>query len=215
MKEQEGTPHKEINVMPETKPNTAKLHGGGGREFARQGASFAKDVSENSKATAEETMTALEKTYSIVATGAADFHHQWIEIVRFNTNSTLDFAQQLLGVFADVEIIVVRGSIVPDLTCLICQVAYIQHGMTKAFHAEGLYTFGIDTSPTEGIDEGEPIVPLIVPNGVGVCRDDGPQVVSESKVYRGAIVQGSDTHVQYMAGGFGSFTCQAVNEVGV
>ena len=89
--------------MPETKPNTAKLHGGGGREFARQGASFAKDVSENSKATAEETMTALEKTYSIVATGAADFHHQWIEIVRFNTNSTLDFAQQLLGVKSPAE----------------------------------------------------------------------------------------------------------------
>jgi phasin len=89
--------------MPETKPNTAKLHGAGGREFARQGAAFAKDVSENSAATAEETTTALEKTYSAVATGAADFHHQWIEIVRFNTNSTLDFVQQLLGVRSPAE----------------------------------------------------------------------------------------------------------------
>jgi phasin len=89
--------------MPETKHNTAKLHGGGGREFARQGAAFAKDVSENSKATAEETTTALEKTYSTVATGAADFHQQWIEIVRFNTNSTLDFVQQLFSVKSPAE----------------------------------------------------------------------------------------------------------------
>ena len=89
--------------MPETKPNTAKLHGAGGREFARQGAAIAKDVSENTTATAEETTTALEKTYSIVATGAADFHHQWIEIVRFNTNSTLDFVQRLFGVKSPAE----------------------------------------------------------------------------------------------------------------
>jgi phasin len=89
--------------MPETKPNTAKLHGGGGREFAREGAAFAEAVSEASKATAEETTTALEKTYSIVATGAADFHHQWIEIVRYNTNSTLDFVQQLFSVKSPAE----------------------------------------------------------------------------------------------------------------
>jgi phasin len=89
--------------MPETKPNAAKLHGGGGREFARQGAAFAEVVSENSKATAEETTTALEKSYAIVATGAADFHHQWIEIVRFNTNSTLDFVQQLFSVRSPAE----------------------------------------------------------------------------------------------------------------
>jgi hypothetical protein len=78
--------------MPETKPNTAKLHGGGGREFARQGAAIAKDVSENTTATAEETTTALEKTYSIVATGAAD-----------NTNSTLDFVQRLFSVRSPAE----------------------------------------------------------------------------------------------------------------
>ena len=65
----------------------------------------AKEVSENSKATAEETTTALEKTYSTVATGAADFHHQWIEIVRFNTNSTLDFVQQLFSVKSPAEVL--------------------------------------------------------------------------------------------------------------
>jgi phasin len=89
--------------MPETRPNSAKLHGSGGREFARQGAAYARDLSEDTKATAEETTTALENTYSIVATGAADFHQQWIEIVRFNTNSTLDFVQRLFGVKSPAE----------------------------------------------------------------------------------------------------------------
>jgi phasin len=91
--------------MPETMPNTAKLRGGGGREFARQGAAFARDVSENATATAEETTKALEKTYWAVATEAADFHQQWVEIVRFNTNSTLDFVQQLLGVKSPAELL--------------------------------------------------------------------------------------------------------------
>jgi len=89
--------------MLETKPNTAKLHEGGGRKVARQGAAFGSAVSENSKATAEETTKVVERTYSIVATGAADFHHQWIEIVRFNTNSTLDFVQQLFSVKSPAE----------------------------------------------------------------------------------------------------------------
>jgi phasin len=88
--------------MPETKPNSAKLHEGG-RKFERQGGAFAKDVSENSTAAVEETTTAVEKTYWTVATGAADLHHQWIEIVRFNTNSTLDFVQQLFGVKSPAE----------------------------------------------------------------------------------------------------------------
>ena len=89
--------------MPETKPNTAKLHEGESRKVARQGAALGSAVSENFKATAEDTTTALEKTYSIVATGAADFHHQWIEIVRYNTNSTLDFVQQLFSVKSPAE----------------------------------------------------------------------------------------------------------------
>jgi phasin len=84
--------------MLENKPNTVKLQEGAGRKVARQGAAFGSAVSENFKATAEETTAGLEKTYSIVATGAADFHHQWIEIVRFNTNATLDFARQLFSV---------------------------------------------------------------------------------------------------------------------
>jgi phasin len=103
--------------MPETKPNTAKPHGGESyrsdrptteaavavRQVADQGATFAKDVSEKTKATAEETTKVLEQTYSTVTKGAADFNRQWIEMVRANTNSTLDFVHQLLGVKSPAE----------------------------------------------------------------------------------------------------------------
>jgi len=99
--------------MSETKTSTGKPQGSDGsprsdrpateasaalREVAQQGAAFAKDVSEKTRATAEETNKALEQTYSTATKGAADFNRQWIEIIRANTNSTLDFAHQLLGV---------------------------------------------------------------------------------------------------------------------
>ena len=67
------------------------------REFARQGAEFAKDVSDRTKATAEETNTAGE-AYATFASGAVEFHRQWIEMIRANTNATLDFVHQVLGV---------------------------------------------------------------------------------------------------------------------
>ena len=98
--------------MPETKPNTAKPLAGEGyrseaagavRQVANQGAAFAKDVSERTKATADETTKVLEQTYSTVTKGAADFNRHWIEMVRANTNSTLDFVHQLLGVKSPAE----------------------------------------------------------------------------------------------------------------
>ena len=68
------------------------------REFAQKGAAYSKDMYEKSKAATEETHKALQQTYSTVAKGAADFNVQWIEMIRANTNSTLDFARQLAGV---------------------------------------------------------------------------------------------------------------------
>ena len=68
------------------------------REFARQGASYTKDMYERTKAAAEETNRVIEQTYSALAKSAADFNVQWIEIVRFNTNSAFDFSRQLVGV---------------------------------------------------------------------------------------------------------------------
>ena len=71
---------------------------GATREFARQGADFAKDVSDRTKATAEETSKAAGEVYSTFTSGAVEFHRQWIEMVRANTNATLDFVHQVLGV---------------------------------------------------------------------------------------------------------------------
>jgi phasin len=68
------------------------------REFARQGASYTKDIYETTKAAAEETNRVIEQTYSAFAKSAADFNVQWIEIVRFNTTSAFDFSRQLVGV---------------------------------------------------------------------------------------------------------------------
>ena len=71
---------------------------GATREFARQGVDFAKDMTERTKATAEETSKAAGEAYSTFASGAVEFHRQWIEMVRANTNVTLDFVHQVLGV---------------------------------------------------------------------------------------------------------------------
>src|SRR6478752_3912614 len=57
---------------------------GATREFARQGA--------------EETNKAAGEAYATFASGAVEFHRQWIEMIRANTNATLDFVHQVLGV---------------------------------------------------------------------------------------------------------------------
>jgi phasin len=75
------------------------------KELAQQGAAYSRDIYEKSKAAAEETNKALQDTYSTVAKGAADFNVQWIEMVRTNTNSTLDFARQLVGVKSPSELL--------------------------------------------------------------------------------------------------------------
>jgi phasin family protein len=71
---------------------------GAAREFAQQGADFAKNVSDKTKATAEDATKAAGEVYSTFATGAVDFHRQCIETVRATTNANLDFIHQLLGV---------------------------------------------------------------------------------------------------------------------
>ena len=68
------------------------------REFAQQGANYTTDMYEKTKAAAGETNKLIEQTYSAVAKSAADFNVQWIEMVRANTNSSLDFSRKLVGV---------------------------------------------------------------------------------------------------------------------
>jgi hypothetical protein len=66
------------------------------REFAQQGAAVAKDAADRTTAAAEETNKAAGEVYSVVTSGTVDFHRQWIEMVRANTNAALDFAHQLI-----------------------------------------------------------------------------------------------------------------------
>jgi phasin len=66
-------------------------------EFGQQGASYSKDMYETTKAAAGETNRLMEQTYSAVAKSAADFNLKWIEMVRANINSALNFSRQLIG----------------------------------------------------------------------------------------------------------------------
>jgi phasin len=68
------------------------------RDATQRSAAYTQDMYAKTKTAAEETHKVLEQTYSTVAKGAMDFNVQWIEMVRANTNSALDFARQLAGV---------------------------------------------------------------------------------------------------------------------
>lgn len=90
--------------MAESKPTTRQSEktvtelSGATREFAEQGADFARDVAGKARATAKETTQAAEEAYSTFTGYAVDFHRQWIEMVQENTNATLAFVQRLLSV---------------------------------------------------------------------------------------------------------------------
>ena len=90
--------------MPETKTATRQAKktptdlSAASRRGAQQGAAFAKDVSDETKATTEETNKDAGEFYSVATSGATEFHRQWIAMVRANINSTFDFADRLLDV---------------------------------------------------------------------------------------------------------------------
>jgi phasin len=67
------------------------------KDFAQQGASSGKELADKSEAVAEEAGKSVQKSYENAASDAADFRAQWIEMVRANTNASLDFAHQLIG----------------------------------------------------------------------------------------------------------------------
>lgn len=67
------------------------------KDFAQQGASSAKELADKSEAVAEEAGKSFQKSYENAASDAADFRAQWIEMVRTNTNASLDFAHQLIA----------------------------------------------------------------------------------------------------------------------
>jgi phasin len=92
--------NEEIITMAEARNTTSKPFG---NEAASQGAAFAKDMSEKTKAAAEETTKAFEQTFSSVAKDTADFNRQWLEMIQLNTRSTLEFMQQLASVKSPTE----------------------------------------------------------------------------------------------------------------
>ena len=73
------------------------------RQVAGEASAFAQELSEKTKATADATTHALEQTHAIAVKGTADFHRQWLEMIRVNTSSTLEFMQQLAGAKSPTE----------------------------------------------------------------------------------------------------------------
>jgi len=68
------------------------------KEFAQQGTEYSKNLVEKSEAVADETSKSIQKSYAAAVTEAANFNAQWIEMVRVNTNASLDFVRQALAV---------------------------------------------------------------------------------------------------------------------
>ena len=66
------------------------------KDFAQQGANYGKDLADKSEAAAGEAGKSFQKSYETASSDAADFGAQWIEMVRANTNASLDFAHQLI-----------------------------------------------------------------------------------------------------------------------
>ncbi len=68
------------------------------REMAEKSVSHAKETYEKMKSAAEEATDMLEDTYATASKGAADYGLKCIEAARANTNSSFDFATQIMGV---------------------------------------------------------------------------------------------------------------------
>jgi phasin len=67
------------------------------REFAEKGVSQAKEHYEKMKTAAEQATDLLEETYSTASKGASEYGMKVIEVARTNTNSTFDFASELMN----------------------------------------------------------------------------------------------------------------------
>jgi len=83
---------------------TAELSGAA-REFAEQGGDFAWNAANKTKAAAQEATRTAGEVCSTFTGNALDFHRRWIEMVRENTNATLDFVHQVLNVKSPSEFV--------------------------------------------------------------------------------------------------------------
>jgi phasin len=73
------------------------------REMTEKGVAHAKDTYEKAKAAAEQATDLLKNTYTIAAKSSTDYNLKILELVRINTSSAFDYAQQLLGVKSQAE----------------------------------------------------------------------------------------------------------------
>jgi phasin len=78
---------------------------GATREFAEQGVDFARGAADKTMATTKETTRVAGEVYSAFSGNALDFHRHWIEMVRENTNATLDFVHKVLVVKSPSEFV--------------------------------------------------------------------------------------------------------------
>ena len=75
------------------------------REFAEKSVSQAKENYEKMKTAAEQATDVLEGTYATATKGASDYGLKVIEAARLNTNSSFDFATQLMSVKSFSELV--------------------------------------------------------------------------------------------------------------
>ncbi len=74
----------------------AEQQGKAMQDFAQQGVDYGKNLANKTEAVADATGDAMKRTYSASVSEATNFNVQWLEMIRENTNASLDLARQLL-----------------------------------------------------------------------------------------------------------------------
>jgi len=74
-------------------------------EIAEKGVAQAKDTYEKTKVAAEQAADLLTETYATAAKGATDYNLKVIEIVRTNTSTAFEYAQELMGAKSPAEFV--------------------------------------------------------------------------------------------------------------
>jgi phasin len=70
-----------------------------------EGTEIAREYAQGAVDTAHETNRVLAQSYSVFTKSATDFNLEWIEMLRANTNSALDFSRQLVSAKSPSELL--------------------------------------------------------------------------------------------------------------
>ena len=63
------------------------------KDFVQQGVDYSKTLADKSEAVADAAGKSMQQSYSAAVSEAANFNVQWIEMIRENTNASLDLAR--------------------------------------------------------------------------------------------------------------------------